>query len=267
MSIRPEAFGEDHSQFKADHSSRPNNHEGGLRNEFAIMVSEITGKNPAVFTTCPWNLKDRIPSPEEFSTILEASNMTEEQREKVVNLWLKNYREKITQKMLGNEYRLTQQGINQIKKRLGYEEKYLSWEEVEKIREYISQPEQRIRSRKQPVLEGKMSSLAREFGISDGSLGQYVDRLDIKDRYNLSPEDIEKIRNYRKELLEMGGTHKSKGPIAKLALEMGVTRIMIYRAARTLGISSNDLSEDDMERIRQYRNNPPTIGRPRKITT
>ena len=226
-----------------------------VTNEFALGAGKILGKDPTVFKDCPWILNRRqLPNPEQFGAMLETSSMTKRQRKKIINYWLDQYRETISLEMLGKEYVLTRARMHQIKKRLGYKGNSLSWKVVEEIREYKRQSAEGIIRAGRPVSEGTMFSLAKEFGVSASSVGQYVDRLDIKDRKRLSSEDIEKIRNYRRELLEMGGTHKTNGAIAQLAVETGTSRTSIYRAAISLGINPTNPSDEDLELIRQYRN-------------
>lgn len=115
-----------------------------VKNEFALETAKILGKDPAVFKECPWMINRKIPDSEEFGAMLEVVDITDEQREKMINYWLDKYRETINLEMLGKEYGLTRARMHQIKKRLGYKGINLSWKAVEEIREYKSQSAEEI---------------------------------------------------------------------------------------------------------------------------
>lgn len=108
------------------------------KKDFAMNASGILEIDPTKFSTCTWVFtKKEIPSPAEFGVILEKIPMTAEKKEKIVQLWLDKFKNSIILKTLGNEYGISRERVRQIKEKLGVDEGTMTWETVEKIRQYL----------------------------------------------------------------------------------------------------------------------------------
>lgn len=206
------------------------------------------------------------PNPEQFGEFLATTEMDEESREAIVNEWLDAFRSNLdmTHKDLGKELGVTGQRIQALKTSLvgSTESRHLNWDTVEKIRHYYEHPEERDRKPK-PRSDNNMNALAREFGNSPASVTQYVDRLVIEDRYNLTPDEMDSIRKYHSEITEHG-RHLNPNSLARLAEEEGTSRSAIHATASILGIDPNNATPEDLNKIREYRKNSTRINKKKK---
>lgn len=177
-----------------------------LKSLFGVSIVVGLNIDRNLLGNSSWLFRENgIPAPEEFGCLLVKTNLTDEERERMVSLWLEEYRNGLT--LSSAEYRkefaLTRQRIHQLAKKVDPEGKLSTWEKIEKIRKRRNNSEEG--GKPAPV---RLSELARELGVHKQTLRMAAIRLGIYS-LPLTQEAIEKLKKDRLNPPKTGRPRKS----------------------------------------------------------